>query len=410
MMELKSTNVSEFGDGVSWYRGAMLGKGSFGYVYVANLKNPKSKNRYLPSVMAVKSAEVSVSGSIQKEREVLNNIKGCPYVIRSFGDETTSGENGMMVYNLLLEYGSGGNVAERIKKLGNRGLPEFEVRCYTRSILRGLNHIHAIGYVHCDMKPENILLMKNSSKGSTEFRAKVGDLGLAKRGNQRKKRRLEPYWRGTPMYLSPEVVADNVQESPADIWALGCIVLEMLTGKPPWNRKDDLNAEDILRKIGEGHELPEIPADSSKEAKDFLKGCFVRKPTYRWTAEMLFIHPFVEGLSDDDGVEEQEEVEDINEIDSMQLITETDDEFSYSQEDWSCISDEDSLGYLSGDDKEVTEDEMTSCFLEERMSIRSSSIDSGFNSMIDTPIKAPSRSASKNSPKYPVKFTISAGV
>lgn len=394
VVELK--NANEFGDGVSWYRGAMLGKGSFGYVYLANLKNPKSKNGYLPSVMAVKSAEVSVSGSIQKEREILSNIKGCPYVIRCFGDETTSGENGVMAYNLFLEYGSGGTLAERINKLENRGLPEFEVRFYTRSMLRGLNHIHAIGYVHCDMKPENILLVPNSSNGSIEFRAKIGDLGLAKRENQSKKRRLEPYWRGTPMYLSPEAVADNVQGSPADIWALGCIVLEMLTGKPPWNRKD---AKDVLKKIGEGHELPMIPGDLSKEAKDFLKGCFVRKPMYRWTAEMLLIHPFVEGLSDDDEVEENKEVEDINVVDSMQLITEIDNESSYSHEDWSCISEEDSLGYWSEDNAEITKYEIASCFAEERMRIRSASIDSGFNSMLDTSTQVASRSPSNNSPK-----------
>ena len=120
--------MNEFGDGVAWYRGAMVGKGSFGCVYLATLKNPRLKNSYFPAVMAVKSAEVSVSGSIQKEREVLNNIKGCPYIIRCFGDETTTGQNGAMVYNLLLEYGSGGTLAERIKKSGIKGLSEFERR------------------------------------------------------------------------------------------------------------------------------------------------------------------------------------------------------------------------------------------------------------------------------------------
>ncbi|XP_009802290.1 mitogen-activated protein kinase kinase kinase 20-like [Nicotiana sylvestris] len=415
-MELKS-NVNEFGDGVSWYRGAMLGKGSFGHVYVAKLKNSRSKNGYLPSVMAVKSAEVSISGSIQKEREVLNNIKGCPYIIRCYGDETTTDENGMMVYNLLLEYGSGGTLAERIKKLGNKGLPEFEVRSYTRSMLRGLNYIHTIGYVHCDMKPDNILLVLNSSKGSNEFRAKIGDFGLAKRENQSKKRRLETYWRGTPMYLSPEAVADSVQESAADIWALGCIVFEMLTGKPPWNQKEDMDAEDVLKKIGEGHELPKIPGELSKEAKDFLKGCFVRKPRYRWTAEMLLNHPFVEGLSDDDGVEESDEVEDINEIGSMLLVTETDDEFSCFSEDWSCVSEGDSVDYWSEEDSEVMEDETVSYFVEEgllkveeRINVTSSSIDSGYNCMIDKSMQVPSRSPSNNSPKCPLKFTIPAGV
>ncbi|KAK4719301.1 hypothetical protein R3W88_017639 [Solanum pinnatisectum] len=241
-------------------------------------------------------------------------------------------------------------------------------------MLRGLNHIHAIGYVHCDMKPENVLLVLSSSKGSVEFRAKIGDLGLAKR-------------EGTPMYLSPEAVADNVPESAADIWAL---VFEMLPGKPPWNQKD------VLRKIGEGHELPMIRGD-------FLH--------YRWTAEMLLIHPFVEGLSDDDdGVEERQEVEDINEVDSMQLVTETDDEVSYSQEDWSCISEEESVGYWSEDDTEITEDEVASCFAEERMSIRSSSIDSGFNSMIDTSSQVASQNPSNNSSICPLKFTIPSGV
>ncbi|KAK4350170.1 hypothetical protein RND71_029483 [Anisodus tanguticus] len=418
-MEIKKEgeSVNEFGDGVAWYRGAMVGKGSFGCVYLATLKNQKFNYSYFPSVMAVKSAEVSNSGSIQKEREVLNNIKGCPYIIRCFGDETTTGKNGAMVYNLLLEYGSGGTLAQRIDRIGSKGLSEFEVRNHTRSMLRGLNYIHTIGYVHCDMKPDNVLLVPNYSKGSsTEFNAKIGDLGLAKREkNQSKKRRLEPYWRGTPMYLSPEAVSDNVQECPADIWALGCIVLEMLTGKPPWDREED-NAEDVLTKIRGGHEMPRIPDNLSKEAKDFLKGCFVRNPRYRWTAEMLLTHPFVDGLIDDEGVEQPQEVEDINVIDSILLVTESDDEFAYYSEDW---SEDDSSGYWSEEDYEDIEDEMASYFAEEGLfkveksiTVISSTIDSigGSDHINDPSVEVPSGSPSNNSPKCPLSFTIPAGV
>ncbi|KAL2492667.1 mitogen-activated protein kinase kinase kinase 20 [Abeliophyllum distichum] len=82
--------------------------------------------------MAVKSTEVSVSGSIQKESEVFSNVKGCPNIIRCFGEETTIGKNGMMVYNLLLEYCCGGTLADRIKKLDCNGLPESKVRVYAR--------------------------------------------------------------------------------------------------------------------------------------------------------------------------------------------------------------------------------------------------------------------------------------
>ncbi|CAA2935189.1 mitogen-activated kinase kinase kinase YODA-like [Olea europaea subsp. europaea] len=400
-----------YGDGVAWFRGAMIGKGGFGRVYLATLKNPKSKYSCLPSVMAVKSAEVSVSGSIQKEKEVLSNVKGCPNIIRCFGEEATMGENGVMAYNLLLEYGSGGTLADRIKKLGGKGLSEFEVRVYARSILQGLNHIHGIGYVHCDLKPDNILLVRSGRRTRVpEFRAKIGDFGLAKRAQGNKKRKLEPYWRGTPRYLAPEAVVDNVQEFPSDIWAFGCIVLEMLTGKPPWDGEKESNAEDILSKIKAGHEIPKIPSEISKEARDFVKGCFVRKPMFRLTAEMLLNHPFIEGLDDnEDEAEEIEEVEDLNDIESFVLVYESEDELSSSsfQDYCSFDSGEDFFDYLSGED---VEDELVSHFdegkskEEETERVTSSIIDSGF----DQPIK-PSIS-SRTGQRYPVSHTIPAGV
>lgn len=364
MDEQKKIIVNKYGDGVAWCRGEMLGKGSFGSVYLATLKKPRSKYCCLPPVMAVKSAEVSVSGSIQKEREVLSNVKGCANIIRCYGEETTVGVNGTMVYNLLLEYGSGGTLADRINQSGGRGLPEFEVRCYTKSLLLGLKYIHEIGYVHCDMKPENVLLVPNNNGSRTagaitQFRAKICDFGLAKREQQSKKRKLEAYWRGTPRYMSPETVMDNVQDRPSDIWALGCIVLEMLTGEPPWGSNQDLTPDCILRKIGQGNEVPKIPAELSisKEAKDFLKGCFVRKPMYRLTSEMLLNHSFVEGIveveaeGDDDGAEELGEIQDINLIESVLLVTESDDD------DWSYDSEDDAFDYWSEDDAELINEE-----------------------------------------------------
>ncbi|KAI3463483.1 hypothetical protein Pfo_020146 [Paulownia fortunei] len=417
---VQERGVNEYGDGVAWFRGSMIGKGGFGCVYLATLKNPRSKYSYFPSVMAVKSAEVSVSGSIQKEREVLSNVKGCPDIIRCFGEETTMGDNGAMVYNLLLEYVSGGTLAGRIKKSGGNGLPEFEAKVFTRSILRGLNHIHRIGYVHCDLKPDNILLVPDArSKGFAEFRAKIGDFGLAKRAKQSKKRKLEPYWRGTPMYLSPEAVMDNEQEPPCDIWALGCIVLEMLTGKPPWDEQKELSADEILGKIGAGRELPKIPNEISKEARDFLKGCFVRKSMFRLTAEMLLNHSFVEGLDDDDAVEELEEVEDLNEIESILLVSESDNEIScgLSPDEWGIESEEDSFYYWSEEDADYVEDEITSSIseeiefkAEEIEGVMGSSIDAGFSQSNEKSRQISSQVSPENRQQYPVSFTIPAGV
>lgn len=335
------------GDGVQWYRGEMIGKGSFGSVYLGELKNPKAKFRCFPQSMAVKSAEVSLSGSIQKEREALQNIGGCRYIIKCFGDEITTGDNGEMVYNLLLEYGSGGNLADLIKKSNGLGLPERDVRYYSRSILRGLNHIHECGFVHCDLKPENILLVSDCGSAGSKFRAKIGDFGLAKRATKNKNRKLEHYWRGTPTYLSPEVVMDGVQEAPSDIWAFGCIAVEMLTGKPAWGPSNDVDPEVVLDRIGKNGELPKIPDDVSREGREFLKGCFSRNPMFRLTADMLLNHKFLEGLVDD--LDEKVEEVDIGDEDDIYtdelglsfVVYETDEECDYSSfpdDDCSLIS------------------------------------------------------------------------
>ncbi|KAI3759582.1 hypothetical protein L6452_07493 [Arctium lappa] len=357
--DVKTVQKNMYGDGVAWFRGEIIGKGSFGCVFLANSKKPKSKHSSYPRIMAVKSAEVSVSGSIQKEKEVMDNIRGCPNVINCFGEEITNGENGQMVYNLLLEYGSGGTLADLIKKSDGNGLPELDARRYTRSILRGLRHIHKRGYVHCDMKPDNILLVSNSRDGC--FDAKIGDLGLAKRANQKKnqkKNKLGVYWRGTPMYLSPEAVMYGVQEPPADIWAVGCIVSEMLTGKPLWFSKQDLCVDEVLNRIGEDDESPCISSEISKEARSFLKGCLSRKIMCRLTANMLLDHPFLKGLIEDDAIEVKEshqEVFDINTITSSPLFSEDDDDDD--DEMWLCSYSDGSCYSCSEGDVDAMEDE-----------------------------------------------------
>ncbi|XP_024971357.1 mitogen-activated protein kinase kinase kinase 17-like [Cynara cardunculus var. scolymus] len=384
---------SNYGDGMAWFRGSLIGKGCFGSVFLANLKKPKSRYSSYPPIMAVKSAEVSVSSSIQKEREVLNNIRGCRNVIRCFGEEITTGENGQMVYNLLLEYGSGGTLADLIKKSDGNGLPEFDARRHTRSILRGLRHIHHCGYVHCDLKPENILLVASSVDGG--FTAKIGDLGLAKRAKQSKKSKSVSYWRGTPMYFSPEVVIDGVQEPPSDIWTIGCVLLEMLTGKPPWDSKPETNGDEILSRIGENNESPSIPTTISREARSFLKGCFSRKAMYRWTAEMLLAHPFLEGIGDDEDDDhkvEEPEVLDINAISSsMMSESEDDDEISFSS-----FSDgsEEELYFWSEEDADGMENEISSCF----------SVEESLKA--DRSTTAPLNEVHQ----YPISFTISSGV
>ncbi|XP_043808789.1 mitogen-activated protein kinase kinase kinase 20-like [Manihot esculenta] len=286
--------------GVAWWRGPLLGKGGSGSVYLAYLKKPKSRNAFYRRVMAVKSADVSSSSLLQKEKEAFNHLHDCPYIIECYGEETTVSKNGQMVYNLLLEYASGGTLANLIRRSGDCGLPELDVKRYTRSILKGIDYIHSHDYVHRDLKPENVLLVPS---GSGDFVPKIADFGLAKKVQKTKRRMFDSSIAGTILYMAPETLVDNIQESPSDIWALGCIVYEMFTGKPIWGLDPNESTEELCKRIVDRFKLPEIPSGISKDGKDFLKGCLVKNHKFRFSIEMLLNHPFVSGILDDRGNE-----------------------------------------------------------------------------------------------------------
>ncbi|KAF7827945.1 mitogen-activated protein kinase kinase kinase 17 [Senna tora] len=257
--------------------GAFIGNGSFGSV---NFVIPRNTH-FLQSPTVVKSAHVFKSSTLENEYDVLDSLGFCPQIITCFGHDSTF-EHGEEYYNLFLEYAAAGSLAD-ILKTRRRGFSELEVRRYTKSIVEGLRHIHARGFVHCDVKPANILLFENGD-------VKIADFGLAKKAGE-KQRNCE--LRGTPMCMAPESVNANSYESPVDIWAVGCTVVEMVTGKPAWSFKEGSNVFKLLIRIGMGDELPEIPDELCEDGRDFVRKCLVKDPSKRWTAEMLLKHPFV---------------------------------------------------------------------------------------------------------------------
>ncbi|KAJ8546168.1 hypothetical protein K7X08_018751 [Anisodus acutangulus] len=266
---------------MDWVRGEPVGHGSFGKV---NFAVPTKQST---QVMVVKSCAASRSDTLMNEKLILDEIKGCPQIINCLGDSYTY-ENGKKLYNVLLEYASGGALSEKLKSSGDRQLPEIEIRKYTKALLKGLHYIHKSGYVHCDIKPQNILLAEYGQ-------VKLADFGLGKRAESIKDEKLRCELRGTPLYMSPEMVTSGEQGTPADIWALGCVIAEMAAGVPVWGYS---NITQLLMKIGVGDALPEFPAKLSEEGKDFLQKCFIKDPSKRWTAEMLLNHQFVADQDD----------------------------------------------------------------------------------------------------------------
>ncbi|XP_039123520.1 mitogen-activated protein kinase kinase kinase 18-like [Dioscorea cayenensis subsp. rotundata] len=265
-------------DSKTWIRGRTLGHGSFSTVSLASF--PSSGH-----VQAVKSAEISSSGSssLLHEQRILSSLDSLNIIGYSGFDITTEISDGKVYYNLFMEFAAGGSLSDEIKTKKGGFFNETSIKNHVFGMLSGLVDLHSAGFVHCDVKPENILI-------GGDGRTKLGDLGCAKKSNEDEGKRC--LVRGTPMFMAPEVARGEEQGPAADVWALGCTMIEMATGRRPWPEEvsDPLV---VLNRIAFSSDLPEIPAWLSDDAKDFLSKCLVRECGKRWSAEELIQHPFV---------------------------------------------------------------------------------------------------------------------
>lgn len=247
-----------------WVKGKMVGSGSFATVHLA-------MNKSTGGLFVVKSPH---SGkALDREVKILKTLNSSPYIVQCLGTEEKQGK-----LNIFMEYMAGGSLAELVHKFGG-SLDEEVVRVYTREILLGLKHLHQHGIVHCDLKCKNVLL---GSSGNV----KLADFGCAKRVKEFANSG------GTPLWMAPEVLRNESLDFAADIWSLGCTVIEMATGTPPWSRQVSNPITAVLR-IAHGDEIPQFPSRFSKVGLDFLSRCLEREPNKRCTAEELLRHPFL---------------------------------------------------------------------------------------------------------------------
>ncbi|XP_052205755.1 mitogen-activated protein kinase kinase kinase 17-like [Diospyros lotus] len=268
-----------------WVKGKLVGSGSFGTVHLA-------MNNITGALFVVKSAW-SKDGfqSLENEANVLESLNS-PHIVNCTGRYLLNGANGEKRLNLFMEYMAGGSLLDVAEKFGGV-LDERVISLYTRQILLGLKHLHENGIVHCDLKCKNVLL---DSFGNV----KLADLGCAKRLSDLKKtngtsKQPSKSIVGTPLWTAPEVLRNEGLDFAADIWSLGCTVIEMATGRPPWG--DNIsNPMAALVKIACSDETPHFPAEFSGEGLDFLAKCLERDPRKRSTTAELLNHPFVSNI------------------------------------------------------------------------------------------------------------------
>ncbi|XP_019183081.1 PREDICTED: mitogen-activated protein kinase kinase kinase ANP1-like [Ipomoea nil] len=260
---------------MEWSRGPIIGRGSSATVFLAAKASSGEP-------FAVKSAEFSDSGLLQKEKSILSQLDS-PHVVKYLGFDITCEEN-KVVYNVFLEYVSGGTLCDLVKKLGSC-LDEPMIRFFARQVLLGIDYLHSKGIAHCDVKGRNVLISEDGGA------VKIADLGCAKfLGNGEA---AGCGFSGTPAFMAPEVARGEEQGFAADVWAFGCTVIEMATGSAPWPEMDD--PVSTLYRIGYSEDaVPEFPGWLSGDAKDFLSKCLNRNAEDRWTAAELLHHPFLQ--------------------------------------------------------------------------------------------------------------------
>ncbi|KAL2244068.1 UNVERIFIED_CONTAM: Mitogen-activated protein kinase kinase kinase NPK1 [Sesamum indicum] len=266
---------------IRWRKGELIGCGAFGRVYMGmNLDSGE--------LLAVKEVAISANSASKKTQEYIRELEkevnllknlSHPNIVRYLG--TAREEDSL---NILLEFVPGGSISSLLGKFGS--FPESVIRMYTKQLLIGLEYLHKNKIMHRDIKGANILVDNKAC-------IKLADFGASKKVEALATVTGAKSMKGTPYWMAPEVIVQSGHSYSADIWSVGCTVIEMATGKAPWSQQYQEVA--ALFYVGTTKSHPPIPEHLSAEAKDFLLKCLQKEPDLRPTASELLKHPFVTG-------------------------------------------------------------------------------------------------------------------
>jgi serine/threonine protein kinase len=177
---------------------------------------------------------------------------------------------------IILEYCEQGSLYTICKNFGK--FPENLVGLYIAQVLQGLLFLHDQGVIHRDIKGANILTTKEGLVKLADFGVATKQQGLA-----------EGSVVGTPYWMAPEVIELAGATTASDIWSLGCTVIELLDGKPPYHKFAPMPA--LFRIVNDDH--PPLPEGTSPLVRDFLMQCFQKDPNLRVSAKKLLRHPWI---------------------------------------------------------------------------------------------------------------------
>ncbi|KAJ3179610.1 Serine/threonine-protein kinase plk4 [Geranomyces variabilis] len=253
--------------------GEMLGRGGFGFVHRAVSKSAGTYGREV----AIKMIDKRLMKAANMTRRVANEVEvhwqlHHPSILELYNYF----EDNSYVY-LVMEICQNGELYQYIH---HRKCPltEPEARGVVAQVVRGLLYLHAHGIIHRDLKLSNLLLTENLD-------VKIADFGLAVKLNELDGEQKTMC--GTPNYISPEIISRLPYGLTSDVWSLGCMVVTLLTGKPPFESKAVKSTLDKVTRVEYT-----LPANLSTDVKDLVHRLLQKDPKKRLALTKVLNHPF----------------------------------------------------------------------------------------------------------------------
>jgi serine/threonine protein kinase len=211
---------------------------------------------------------------ILREIEILQKLDH-PNIVKYYGHFYEDKK-----FYIVLEYIEGGDLESYLRK-NKPPLPEEIVLSFFSQLVSGLSYAHSFKIIHRDLKPANILLTKDD-------KIKIIDFNSAKMVQTFCS--TSDTLAGTPGYVPLEILTREGHSFPADVFSLGCVIYELMTGKPPFYHKDIIE----LRKMLETQDPPSIEGNYSRILKFIVMEMLKKNPDERITLKEIqsFLLPY----------------------------------------------------------------------------------------------------------------------
>ena len=250
-----------------------LGVGSYGRVILVQHKLTQAKYA-IKCIDKRNKVNIEEKPYFRREIEIMYRVHH-PNVVKLFGHF----EDNKYCY-FIMEYIPGGNIYNLVPKNGIKTVSTKTIVSIVKDVISAVYFLHHMNppIIHRDIKPENVVLDQN-------MRAKLTDFGWSNYMQGDMKRTTVC---GTPVYLAPEIINNTGHDEKVDIWCIGVLLFELLTGISPFQGNDVQTIKYNINRLRIAW-----PREMDRDAVDFIKRTLKFLPEERMTLEQMLLHPFI---------------------------------------------------------------------------------------------------------------------